>query len=295
MLTGCCGVISVGQAGFMCVGAYTSAVLCGEMGISFWAALPISGIIGGLVGLLFGLPSIRLRGFYLIILTLAAAVAIPPLISILLLPHFGMASLSGMSVSSPSIGGIVIDSTRDELYVVMVVVVIATLLAINLSRSRTGRAFCSIRDNELSSQIIGVNVSLYRLLAFFVCCIFAGLGGSLWALWMPSVATSQFPFTESVWYLGVIIVGGMGSISGIFLGSLVVRGASFLVSSYVLPTLSSLALEGALPASMMMRGLGITPLLISVIVLAFLIFAPGGMIEWWRKFKFFYRFWPVSS
>ena len=308
ILTGSCGIISLGQAGFMCVGAYTSALLCQELGWSFWATLPCAAATAGLMGFLFGLTSIRVGGFYLVMVTLAAGYLIPTLTDIFLLPHLGIDMFSPVSITPPSIGDIVIDSHKERFLLILFALAIATFFALNIHHSRIGRVLIAVRDNDIASGILGINISYYRVLAFFIACVFAGVGGSLWSLCVPSLNPGQFMFTESIWYLGVIIVGGMGSIAGVFLGSIIIRGASYFVTQTLIPgvtsTVSSLAMESQggllteiaekLAPTVIMRSLGITPLLISLIILLFLVFAPGGIIEWWGKFKSSYRIWPLS-
>jgi branched-chain amino acid transport system permease protein len=290
----------------MCVGAYTSALLSQEVGWSFWATLPLAAVTAGIIGILFGLTSIRVKGFYLVMVTLAAGYLIPTLTDIFFLPHLGIDMFSPVSTTSPSIGGIVIDSNKERLLLILFALAIATFFALNIHRGRAGRALIAIRDNDTVSSTLGINILLWRVLAFFVACVFAGVGGSLWSLCLSSLSSSSFIFTESIWYLGVIIVGGMGSIAGVFLGSIIIRGASYFVTQTLIPwssdTILSLAMEenggllssvaGKLAGTFALRSMGANPLLISLIILLFLVFAPGGIIEWWGKFKSSYRIWP---
>jgi branched-chain amino acid transport system permease protein len=116
---------------------------------------------------------------------------------------------------------------------------------------------------------------------------------------MPGISSSQFPFTESIWYLAMVVIGGMGSIMGVFIGAIVVRGLGFLIGENVVPWLTDLAapggaLYGILPVNMYSRAGGVFPLLLSVVFILFLMYAPQGVAQWWGKFKLSYRFWPFS-
>jgi branched-chain amino acid transport system permease protein len=293
-LTGCCGIISLGQAGFMCLSAFTTAILCEKGGFSFWATIPCAILISGLVGVIFGLPVLRVKGFYLVIITLAAGLIIPGLFSGAILPSLNLVKPAGVFVSDPVIGNMVFYEQGEVFYVVMFFMILALLFALNLSRSRVGRIFRSIRDNDMASEISGVNLSTYRMLAFFICCLFAGLGGSMWGCWMHAVNTSQFPFDESVWYLGMIIVGGMGSIAGVVLGAIVVRGLGFLVATYLLSWLTDLGMRGTLPYTVVTHAMGITPILTGVVIILSLILAPAGVIKWWDRFKKSSQLWPFN-
>jgi branched-chain amino acid transport system permease protein len=308
ILTGNCGIISLGQAGFMCVGAYTSALLCQELGWSFWATLPCAAATAGLIGILFGLTSIRVGGFYLVVITLAAGFLLPVLVDIFLLPLLNIDIFSPVASSPPSIGGVVIDTHQERLLFILPFVIMATFFALNIRRGRIGRTLSAIRDNDTTSEMLGINIPWWRVLAFFTACVFAGVGGSLWSLCVPALSTGEFAFMESVWYLGAIIVGGMGSVAGVFLGSIIIRGLDFFIRTELIPWVSSttfsLAMEenGGLVSEMAeklsgtvtMRALGINPLLVSLVILFFLVFAPSGVVEWWGKLRSSFRIWPLS-
>ena len=299
ILTGYCGIITFGQAGFMSVGAYASLILGREFGFSFWEALPCAALAAGLMGLMFGLVALRMRGFYLVIATLAAGLLIPGIFSSYILPYFGMYGVGESMPSFPTIGGIIFDTHEKMWFIILFFVVLMTFFAINFRKTKLGRAFCSVRDNELSSEVLGVNTAVIRLFAFFICCVFAGVAGSLYAYWIQSLSIEQFSYQESIYFLGMVIIGGMGSIPGVFVGAVIIRGIGHLVSLFITWG-TSIAMGQVERFSVeiiqvvIMHAMGIFPLLIGFIILFFIIFAPGGIMQWWNGFKTSYRVWPLS-
>ena len=282
ILTGYCGQISLGHAGFMAVGAYTSGILCAKLGWSFWAALPCAALAAGLVGIIFGLPSLRVKGFYLIMATIAAHFII---IWLILQLYNVTGGADGLAVPRPEIFGLVLKSKGSYFYLVMIIACLATFLAKNLVRTRAGRAFIAIRDNDLAAEVMGVNLWAYKLLAFFIGCVFAGVAGSLLVHYIAFASVDQFPFMNSVWYLGMLIVGGMGSTAGAIFGAVSLKLLDELVT-IVGPILSAaVAPQAAASLSLIMRGL---------IIIIFLIFEPRGLAHRWQMVKAYYQLWPFS-
>lgn len=282
ILTGYCGQISLGHAGFMAVGAYTSGILCAKLGWSFWAALPWAALAAGLVGIIFGLPALKLKGFYLIMATIAAYFII---MWVILQLYNVTGGADGLAVPRPEIGGMVLKSKSSYFYLVMSIACLATFLAKNLVRTRAGRAFIAIRDNDLAAEVMGVNLWSYKLLAFFIGCVFAGVAGSLLVHYIAFASVDQFPFMNSVWYLGMLIVGGMGSTTGAIFGAVSLKLLDELVT-IVGPILSAaVAPQAAASLSLIMRGL---------VIILFLIFEPRGLAHRWELVKAYYRLWPFS-
>ncbi len=282
ILTGYCGQISIGHAGFMAVGAYASAILTAKLGWSFWAALPCAALAAGTAGLIFGLPSLRVKGFYLIMATIAAQF----IIIWFILQLYGITGgADGLAVSRPEIGGMVLKSKSSYFHLVMVIACLATFLAKNLVRTRAGRAFIAIRDNDLAAEVMGVNLWAYKLLAFFIGCMFAGVAGSLLVHYYCFACVDQFPFMDSVWYLGMLIVGGMGSTTGAIFGAVSLKLLDEMVT-IVGPILSAaVAPQAAASLALITRGL---------VIILFLIFEPRGLAHRWMITKAYYRLWPFS-
>jgi branched-chain amino acid transport system permease protein len=282
ILNGYCGQISIGHVAFMAVGGYTSAVLCAKLGWSFWAALPCSALMAGMVGLLFGLPSLRVKGFYLIMATIAAHFII---IWVIIQLRNVTGGADGMAVPRPEIGGFVFKSKASYFYLVMIIACLATFLAQNIVRTRAGRAFIAIRDNDLAAEVMGVNLWTYKLLAFFIGCVFAGVAGSLLVHYFAFASPTQFPFMDSVWYLGMLIVGGEGSIAGAIFGAVFLKLLDELVT-IVGPILSAVvAAQAAASLGLIMRGL---------VIILFLIFEPRGLVHRWEMIKAYFKLWPFS-
>jgi branched-chain amino acid transport system permease protein len=192
----------------------------------------------------------------------------------------------GLSTTRPQIGDFVFKSKASYYYLVMVFACLATYVAKNLVRSRIGRAFVAIRDNDLAAEVMGVNLWVYKLLAFFIGCVFAGVAGSLTVHYYAFASIDQFPFINSVWYLGMLIVGGMGSTVGAIFGVVFLKIIEELaaVLGPMLPT-SIFVPQAAASISLILRGL---------VIILFLIFQPKGLAHWWDTVKSYFRLWPFS-
>jgi len=285
ILTGYCGQLTSGHAGFVAVGAYTSAILTFKLGLAFWIAVPLAVLTAGLIGLFVGLASIRLKGFYLIISTIAAQVII-----LYIIIHWTALTGGsyGMTAPAPKIGDFAFNDLTSYYYIVFVCLLAATYFTKNLVRTNVGRAFVAVRDNDLAAKVMGVNVTAYKLLAFFIGCALAGLGGALMAHSRGVVTTDTYTLTESFWYLGYIIIGGIGTVTGSYFGVLFIvilsQGISLLLS----------ALSGVFIGAASLLG----PLLMIVmggVMAVFLIFEPRGLANRWTLFKTYYRLWPFAN
>jgi branched-chain amino acid transport system permease protein len=286
ILTGYCGQISMGHAAFMAVGGYTSAILCTKLGFSFWAALPCAALAAGLVGLIFGLPSLRIKGFYLIMATIAAYFIIAWVVQFQLTSVTG--GVFGLAAPKPEIFGIVLQSRASYFYLVMIIACLATLVAQNIVRTRVGRAFIAIRDNDLAAEVMGINIWAYKLLAFFIGCVFAGVAGSLLAHYYAWASIEAFPFLDSVWYLGMLIVGGMGSTTGAILGTVFLRLLDYMV------TVLAPMLAAAFPAIAGQTSASLSLIVRGLVIIIFLIFEPRGLAHGWGLIKAYFRLWPFS-
>ncbi len=285
ILVGYCGQLSIGHAGFIAVGAYTSAILTSKMGVPFPVAFICSGITAGLVGIIFGMPSLRVKGFYLAISTIAAQFII-----IWILQNWTSMTggYNGLNVPAASIGGFVFKTESSQFYLIMVIVAITLFFAKNLSRTRPGRAFVAVRDNDLTAQVIGINLFRYKLLAFFIGCFFAGIAGSLFAHFNRTVNFEQFPLTDSILYIGMIIIGGLCTTI------VPIRGVVFIRLIDILVTQLSPSLQTAFPWIPSNFTSGIAPMIFGLAIILFIIFEPRGIAHRWSKVKTSYRLWPFS-
>jgi branched-chain amino acid transport system permease protein len=282
ILTGYCGQISMGHVGFMAVGAYVSAILTAKLGWSFWTALPCAALASGLAGLVFGLPSLKIKGFYLIMATIASHFII---IWLILQLRSITGGADGLAVPKPQIGGLVLNSKASYFYLVMVFACLATLLSLNIIRTRAGRAFVAIRDNDLAAEVMGINLWSYKLQAFFIGCVYAGVAGVLLVHYYGFASVDQFPFMDSVWYLGMLIVGGMGSIPGAILGAVSLRLLDELVTMFGPILSAAVAAQAAASLALISRGL---------VIILFLIFEPRGLDHRWEMIKAYFKLWPFS-
>jgi branched-chain amino acid transport system permease protein len=284
ILTGYCGQLSIGHAGFIAVGAYTSAVLTNRLELPFLVGLISAGLMAGFVGLIFGIPSVRVKGFYLAISTIAAQFII-----IWVINHWAgvTGGFTGISVPPASIGGISLITQTSQFYLIMVITIIVIYFAKNLARTRVGRAFIAIRDNDLAAEVMGINLFRYKLLAFFIGCFLAGIAGSLLAHWIGFMNAENFSMMDSILYIGMIIIGGLGTTVGPIFGVIFIRLLQVGIT-FVSPILES---SFALPAGFTT---GIGPMLFGLAIILFLILEPRGLAHRWALFKAAYRLWPFS-
>ena len=284
ILTGFTGQISLGNAAFLAVGAYATAILAGRFHVPFPLAIPAAGLITALVGMVFGVPSLRLKGLYLAVATLAAHFVI----------EFGIShwesmtgGVNGISIPSPKVGSLVLANDRQLYYLALPVAASLLLFARNLFRTKVGKAFVAIRDQDISSEVMGVNVFRYKLLSFAVSSFYVGVAGSLLAYQARIISPENFPISVAIDQLGMIIIGGLGSL----LGS--VFGAVFITLLPELLRLVTGALSSTFPelttlfASVKMGVFGLA-------IVLFLIFEPDGMAARWHTIKNYWKLYPFS-
>jgi branched-chain amino acid transport system permease protein len=284
ILTGYTGQISLGQAAFMTAGGYISALLVNELGWSFFIALPVAAIGAGLIGLIFGLPSLRVKGFYLAMSTLAAQFIIP-WFTRNAFPGL-LNGAQGLNVQSPELFGLVFNTPQRYIYITLTVLIISTLAAYNITRSRMGRAFVAIRDHDLAAELLGVNLFQYKLQAFFLASVFAGAAGSLAVHNIRHLNSETFNLIDSVIFLGMLIIGGLGSNLGPIFGTIVVEMLTewaTLFGPFFIALFPSTA-AGAVQA--------LRPLFFGTTLMLFLIFEPRGLAHRWQLLKAAWRLRP---
>jgi branched-chain amino acid transport system permease protein len=284
IVTGFTGQISLGQGAFLGVGAFTCAYLQNRYNMNFFIAMPLSGLVTAAVGMVFGIPSLRLKGLYLAIATLAAQFILEYLF---LHMESVTGGSNGVQFPNPSIGSFEFDTDLKKFYLILGVVVVGVIYATNLFRSRDGRAFIAVRDHYLSAEIMGINLFRYRLLSFAISSFYVGIAGSLWGMYTLYITPEHFTINESISYLSMIIIGGMGSIIGS------IFGAIFMTLLPQVLTLSTGALANIYP----LAGdfiVAIKEGIFGLIVILFLIFEPDGMAHRWRLIKAYWKLYPFS-
>jgi len=284
-ILGFCGQISVGHSAFMAIGAYTTTILMTTLGFPFFLSLPCAGFSAALVGLVFGLPSLRVKGFYLALATLAAQY----LIGWYLL-HGGQltGNIYGLPVPRASIAGLALKTDRAYFLFAMVMLLLMSYFAKNLEISKMGRAFIAVRDNDLAAEIMGINIFRYKLLAFFIGSFYAGIAGAMWAHYLAHIHPSHFSLMDSIWYLGFLVVGGLGSAMGPVFGGIVYIGLKEIVS-LITPFLGKV-----FPGISTNIFSGLALIIYALVVIVFLLFEPRGINRQFKLFKAYYRLWPFA-
>ncbi len=281
ILVGYTGQISLGQGGFLAVGAYTAGVVAAKTGVSPLLGLLAAVVATAAVGAFFGLPALRLKGLYLAIATLASQQII-----IWVITHweFVTGGVDALVLEPVTLFGWTITGDRQWYWVIAGFAGLATVVGTNLFRTGVGRAFVAIRDQDVAAEVIGVDPARYKLLAFAVSSGFVGLAGALTAYWTQILTWERFTLDVSILYLAMIIVGGLGSISG------AVYGAAFMIALPAYLQQLSLRFQGD---SFFVRNLPALQLLIfGATIVLFLVFEPKGMARIWQRMKDYFRLWP---
>jgi len=277
LLSGFTGLFSIGHAAFLGVGAYTEAVLISH-GWPFPLALVMAAALSAAVGVVVGLPALRVKGIYLGIATLAFGFIVEEVLARWESVTGGNA---GISVKKPAMFGWTIESGTGFYFLCLLIAIIATLAILNLLRSPTGRAFVAIRDSEISAQSMGINLARYKTLSFALSAAFAGLGGALYAHKLTFISPDQFNILQSIDLLLMIVIGGLGSVHGAFLGAI------FLIS---MPQLIALS-KGWLPDAIG-QAPGLQGVVYGIVLVAFVLFEPLGLYGRWLKVRTYLQLFP---
>lgn len=280
---GMAGQINIAQSAFVGVGAFTAAKLSG-LGVPFWIVIPAAALITGAISVLFALPAARVKGFYLALTTLAAQVMFP--IVILALPMSWLGGLVGMPVVSPKLFGHSLGGPKEFYWLALLFAAVATWCAFNLPRSRLGRALRAVHDNDTAASVMGIPVTRIKIEAFFAGALFAGVAGALTAYFLQFVTVSSFTLFASVWYLGMLIVGGIHSPLGPILGVAfitIVQEGLHKISNLLLQSDSGIG-GGAV--------FSLSSILLALCILFALIFEPRGLAHLWHTTKTTFRLWP---
>jgi len=266
LLVGYAGQISLGHAGFFAIGAYTQALLVIKLGLPFFVALPAAGLVAAAFGFLLGLPALRLTGPYLAIATLGFGMAVTQIIGTT--EFFG--GRMGLNVPRPDFLTDALSSDQRMYLVIVPLTVLLTITAVNLTKSRIGRALVAVRDSDIAAEAIGVNLTLTKTLAFAISAFYTGVAGGLMAMLLGFINPDQFNLIMSITFLAMVVVGGLGSILGSILGAILMT---------VLPQALS-------------RFDNIPMIAIGAIMVAIVIFEPLGLRGRWLKSKIYFKTWP---
>jgi branched-chain amino acid transport system permease protein len=265
LTTGYGGQVSLGQGAFYAVGAYTAAILMDKWDVPYWATLPPAAIAAGIVGLMLGLPALRLGGLYLALVTFALALSVPQLLKYKLFEDW-TGGVQGIVILKPD-APFGLPLTPDQwLYLfALVVAVVFFIVGTNLVTSRIGRALKAIRDQPLAAEAMGIELARYKTLTFGTGALFTGIGGALGAIAVGFVSPDSFTLALSLSLFVGMVVGGAASISGAIYGALFIQFVPNIAEEI------SKAAPGAI---------------YGVILIGFIFFAPGGfasLVAGWRR------------
>ncbi len=265
LLIGYTGQISFGQAGFLAIGAFTLGHLV-RFGVPWPLCLLAAGVAAGLFGLVVGIPSLRLKGPYLAIATLGFGIAV---YQIFVNSELLSGGRMGLAVTklSPPFG---LSQTTFNYYFNFLIALIFTLVTYNIVSSYIGRAFIAVRDNDIAAEVIGVNLTQYKLLSFAISSFYTGVQGGLYGLFMGYLEPNMFTFMEAITLFVAVIIGGLASVEGS------IMGAAFVI---LVPQVFSGYKE-------------MVPVVFGVTILIVLIFEPLGLYGRWFKMRLYLRNWP---
>lgn len=285
LLVGTTGLISIGQSGFLAIGAYTNGLLLADYGWPLWAALPAAGVVSALISLLVGVPSLRLKGLYLAITTLAFAFIVT---HVILYAEDITHGPNGVFLPKLTAFGFDISRDRPFYYLALGITILSVLAVLNLSRTRIGRAWMAIRDHDIAARVMGIDLVRYKLLAFMMSSLLVGIAGALMSLHIRFVNVDVFGLILSIEALAMIILGGIGSIAGAILG------AVFLS---LLPEVIRVFFEtfgDPSSATYTTYVYEIRGIVYGVVIVAFLRFKPDGLIGLWRDIRRYWSNWPLA-
>ena len=288
ILVGYTGQISIGHGAFMSVGAYTAANLVTHLDAPFWITIPAGGIMAALIGAVVGIPSLRIKGIYLAIATLAAQLIIEWTINHV--PAISGGVQASIQVPRPVFFGTPLKTETQRYLFLMGFVVLAIVGTSNLVRSRIGRAFIAVRDQDVAAEIIGTDIFRYKLWAFAISSFYAGVTGVLYSYSLGIANYEMFQLTVSIDYLAMVIIGGLGSILGSILGAIFVTLLPIVTRSF-LETFGGLIFSQADLANIIPN---LRLILFGGLIIFFLVVEPEGLNRLWRNIRNYFRVWPFS-
>jgi branched-chain amino acid transport system permease protein len=288
ILVGYTGQVSIGHGAFMSVGAYTAANLANRLDSPWPVNLLAGGLMAALIGAIVGIPSLRIKGLYLAIATLAGQLIIEWIINHVTFISGGVQA--SIEVARPKLGSMVLSSQRDMYYFLLVFVVLAIVGTMNLMRSRVGRAFIAIRDQDIAAEIIGINIFRYKLLAFAISSFYAGVTGVLYTYFLGIANYEQFQIGVSIDYLAMIIIGGLGSVLGSIFGAIFVTLLPIGIR-YAMEAFGGVFFE---PQTVLNLIPNLRLMLFGALIIFFLIVEPEGLNRLWRNIRSYFRVWPFA-
>ncbi len=283
LLTGFCGQISLGHAAFLAIGGFSAVILNVHLGLPFLLVLPAAALSGAFAGFIVGLPSLRFRGVYLAISTLAMHYAIVYLATAYQ-AKFGPSASAGIPIADPNIGPITLSGDYAWYYFLLLFLAAVIFCCVNLVRTRPGRAWMAIRDRHVAAEALGINLMRYKLYAFMVSATLASIAGCLMAFNSNVVTVEKYTLDLAIIYIAMIVVGGMGSILGTILGAVFITLLPYGIDS----------LFDFLPRNWRFGSalFGVQTGAVGLCIILFLLLEPKGLAEVWRRMETYFTRWP---
>lgn len=287
IVMGCTGQISLSHAAFFGLGGFLSAYLSNR-GVPVALAIPVSGLISAALGFIVGIPAARIRGLYLAIATFAAQYIIEDFFA---RSEWLTGGIGGVLAKPYSLFGIEMSTDAAYFYVVLAHLVILAVFASNMLRSRDGRAMVALRDHYLSAEIMGINLTKYRILAFAISTFYAGVAGALMAHYVSFVSAESVNILLSIQFIAMIIIGGMGSVMGSIFGA-----AFMIVMPEFLETATKILSQAPLIGSIFnIQSINfLREAMIGALIILFVLFEPKGLAYRWRMTKAYWKLYPFS-
>ena len=284
LLIGFTGLLSLGHAAFLGVGAYTSALLVTHWGVPLFLSIPCAGLVAAGFGLIVGIPSLRIKGFYLMVATLAFQF----IIEYTIIHWEGLTrGIRGIELPAPHILGLSLGKHYAYFYFLFLLSAFFMWGLKNLNRSKIGRAFIAIRDNDVSSEIIGIPVFRYKLLAFAISSFYAGMAGALFSILQRSAIPEDYTFFKSIEFLAMVLIGGLGSLLGTVFGVIFMT----MVPEFLNVSVSILARRYD-PNITVYLG-PVKDLTFGLLIVLFIILKPEGLVGVWVRIRDYFRIWPL--
>jgi len=296
ILVGYTGQISLGHAGFFAIGAYGTTILMSKLGVPFFAALPLAGLVAAFFGFVIGLPALRLEGPYLAIATLGFGLAIMHVIGTW--DVFG--GRMGMHAPPLDLGipqlniSLVLDTDVSVYFLVLIITILMVIGARNITRTRVGRAFVAIRDDDIAAEVMGVNLTIFKTLAFAVSAFYAGVAGGLFGFILTYFDPFTFNLILSIIFLAMVVVGGLGSISGAIMGASLITYLQY----DLLKNVNEVPYLGDFLVTISKKWLttigleNFNSVALGLIMIVIVIFEPLGMYGIWIRVKKYWKTWP---
>jgi branched-chain amino acid transport system permease protein len=284
LLIGFTGLLSLGHAAFMGVGAYTSALLITKFGCPFALSILFAGLMAALFGVIVGIPSLRIKGFYLMVATLAFQFVIEYIII-----HWDSLTrgIRGIELPTPLLFGISLETNRAFFLFLFVLTVFLMWGAKNIVRSKIGRAFIAVRDNDVSAEIIGIPIFRYKLLSFAISAFYAGVGGALFAALLRTAIPEDYIFLNSIIFLAMVLVGGLGILVGTVFGVIFITLIPILLDLIV----SYLAIVYDPNITILLGPM--KEFVFGGLIILFIVFEPEGLVGVWIRIRDYFKIWPL--